>query len=805
MLIFQWFPVEQAVDQRLQEVLAHRSTGFFQYALLDEELDDMNEHEACEGVARYVGDSVAAKEHAHQEKEPHYKNALLHAEIHARRPEIVKVPAQQSWTRGWESAHRCGRVRGMWNLEFRAPGRELSVAELVARAWPQATPRQRDAAFAAGEVRLGNDIVRDSKTRVPPGTLCRVVAREGQQALAADKIAILQRGEDFCVVDKPRGWPSHEATPGGPDARTLVAAALACAVDEIWPVHRLDADVGGAWLIALSKAAAARLSESFASTDVQKEYRAVTPSLPWREGRFRAGIDGKPAETIFRVLSDDAADSEDERNDKNETCAVSLTLITGRTHQLRRHLCGARCSILGDSLYGGVMVAGGLRLYSRSISIEREGIHAIAPEPPGFRVTEPVYSVSSQPIEITVSHATAVALERGHPWILTDTETSDVGGLRPGSLVRARSVRGKDIGECRIEGPGRIAARVWSRVGKSRPNTAAASSITSRIKLALERRSKLIQGISSEQATTVFRLVHGEADGLPGLMIDRVGGDLRVLSMWRGTEAFEREAIDAVIETLGGDPPVVMVRHFADRPKGQFLSVEAYRGEPCPRPFSVEERGLLFEVDTGLADPFRSRPGFGLYIDQRANRDRITKRIRTATGGRWLNLFCHTGAFSIAALAAGADEVTSVDLSRPYLNTLERNLELNNIDSSRHQSIKLDVQRFVEKWSSRDRYDGIILDPPTAAAAGKQFWSVRKGQAQLVEQCLSHLTPKGTLLVCRNDHGAREDLRGLVNRAAAKAGVRLKRINEAGPGSDFPEVEGFREGNAFDGVIATRG
>ena len=288
-------------------------------------------------------------------------------------------------------------------------------------------------------------------------------------------------------------------------------------------------------------------------------------------------------------------------------------------------------------------------------------------------------------------------------------------------------------------------------------------------------------------------------------MVDRVGGELRVLSMWRGTEAFEREAIDALIETLGGDLPVVMVRHFADRPKGQFLSVEAYRGEPCPRPFSVEERGLLFEVDTGLADPFRSRPGFGLYIDQRANRDRITKRIRTATGGRWLNLFCHTGAFSIAALAAGADEVTSVDLSRPYLKTLERNLELNNIDSSRHQSIKLDVQRFVEKWSSRDRYDGIILDPPTAAAAGKQFWSVRKGQAQLVEQCLSHLTPKGTLLVCRNDHGAREDLRGLVNRAAAKAGVRLKRINEAGPGSDFPEVEGFREGNAFDGVIATRG
>ena len=686
----------------------------------------------------------------------------------------------------------------MWNLEFRAPGRETTAAELVARAWHRATPRQRNAAFAAGEVRLAGKIILDPKTRVAPGALLRVVAREGRQAPEAVKVELLQRGEDFCVVDKPTGWPSHEATPGGPDARTLAAAALHCDVDTIWPVHRLDADVGGAWLIALTRAAASRLSESFASTDVRKEYRALSPQLPWREGRFRAGIDGKSAETMFRVVADD---DPDERSDENDTCEVSLTLVTGRTHQLRRHLAGARCPILGDGLYGGVMVEGGLRLYSRSIEIESEGIHAIAPEPPGFRVAEPVFSLSKRPVEITVSDATAVALGRGHPWILTDTETSDVGGLRPGSLARARSVRGKDLGECRIEGPGRIAARVWSRVGNSQRGN---GSVASRVGSALERRSKLIQGVGREQATTAFRLIHGEADGLPGLMIDRVGDELRVLSMWRGTVAFEREAIDALVDTLGGAPSVVMVRHFSDRPKGQFLSVSAFRGAPSPEPFTVEERGLLFEVDTGLADPFRSRPGFGLYIDQRANRERIAERIRSSRGGRWLNLFCHTGAFSVAALDAGADEVTSVDLSRPYLRTLEHNLELNAIDASRHTTIKLDVQRYVEKWSARDRYDGIILDPPTAAAAGQQFWSIRKGQAQLVEQCLSHLTPNGTLLVCRNDHGARVSLRDMVKQAAAKAGVRLKSLSDAGPGRDFPEVDGFREGNAFDGVIATR-
>ncbi|MFP8876869.1 MAG: class I SAM-dependent methyltransferase, partial [Myxococcota bacterium] len=314
----------------------------------------------------------------------------------------------------------------------------------------------------------------------------------------------------------------------------------------------------------------------------------------------------------------------------------------------------------------------------------------------------------------------------------------------------------------------------------------------------------LIQGCSDKRGTTSFRLVHGEADGLPGLMIDRVGDELRVLSLWQGSAAFERETIDAIIDALGRNLGVVMVRHFSERPKGQFLSTFAYGGNPSDKPFVVKERGLLFEVDTGLGEPLRSRPGFGLYIDQRDNRESVANQILSTGGGRWLNLFCHTGAFSVAALAAGADEVTSVDLSNPYLMTLERNLELNTIDPSRHTAVKMDVQRYVEKLQKNDRFDGIIIDPPTASAAGKQFWSVRKNQARLVEECLKHLSPGGVVLVCRNDHGAKESLRNLVNRASQNAGVKLQGMIEAGPGADFPSIRAFREGEAFEGVFATR-
>ena len=681
----------------------------------------------------------------------------------------------------------------MRNLDFRAPGRVTSASELVSRAWPQATRQQRDAAFAAGEVRIAGEVIRTPMMRVPPGSRIQVAAREGQQRPAATEIQILQRGSDFCIVDKPRGWPSHEATPDGLDARELVAATLDLTVDTLWPVHRLDADVGGAWLIALSKEAASRLSLVFAQPGVEKEYRAIVPRLPWRSGRFRAGIDGKQAETIFQVITSEDEDS--------ETYEVSLTLVTGRTHQLRRHLAGARCAIIGDSLYGGILTAGGLRLYSRSITIASEGIEAVAPEPPGFQVSEAIYAEPNRTSEVLVSHATAVALSKGHPWILTDTETSDVGGMRPGSLVIARSVRGQRVGEFRIEGPGRIAARLWTQTEKTKRSSL---SITERVAAALRRRAELIKGSSDERATTCFRLAHGEADGLPGLMIDRVGDELRVLSMWPGSEAFERETIDAIIDALGGTLGVVMVRNFSERPKGQFLSTFVYGGTPSEKPFVVKERGLSFEVDNGLAEPLRSRPGFGLYIDQRDNRESVANQIRSTGGGRWLNLFCHTGAFSVAALAAGADEVTSVDLSRPYLMTLERNLDLNTIDSSRHTAVKMEIQRYVEKWQKNDRFDGIILDPPTASAAGKNFWSVRKRQAQLVEQCLKHLSPRGVILVCRNDHGAKESLRDLVNRASQKAGVKLQSMNDAGPGADFPSVRAFREGEAFEGVFATR-
>ncbi len=689
----------------------------------------------------------------------------------------------------------------MKNLHFRAPGAGGRLADLVSRGWRYALREQILEAIATGDVRVAGAAVRDPAKRVAGGAMIDVAAREGRAEPVAQGVEILQQGDDFCVANKPVGWPSHAATPGGRDARVLVAAQLGRPVEEVWPVHRLDADVGGAWLIALSEGAAARLSDAFASSQVHKEYRALAPLLPWPEGVLRAGVDGKDAETRFRIVAE-----------RGEVCEVSLTPVTGRTHQLRLHLAGAHCSILGDPLYGGIALSGGLRLYSRHLAISGEGIDAHAPEPADFLPTERVFPPAKKPVLLQVSHATVAALKRGHPWILTDSETSDVGAYAPGTLARVRSVRGEDAGLCRIEGPGRIAARVWhpapASPARSERGVPASGGerddVRARVQSALAKRSKLLRGMASTRATTVFRLVHAEADGFPGLAVDLLEDELRVLSLGRACDPLLAELVETLVEELPIDPAVVWVRHLAERPKGELHSVRTLRGVPRTAPFTVRERGLLFEVDNGLALPLRSRPGFGLFVDQRLNRERIADVIRARGGGRWLNLFCHTGSFSVAALAAGADRVTSVDLSRPYLNTLQRNLEHNRLDLQRHECVKLDAERYLDQLPRDVRFDGIVLDPPTAAAAGRRFWSVRSRQGKLIELCLQRLSAGGTLLTCRNDHGAKDPLREVVQRAAGDAKLRLRGLKDAPPGADFPRLAGFREGDAFEGVFATR-
>ncbi len=403
---------------------------------------------------------------------------------------------------------------------------------------------------------------------------------------------------------------------------------------------------------------------------------------------------------------------------------------------------------------------------------------------------------------LRVSEAAARALLRGHPWLTRDKESEDEGRFAHGGLVQLRDPEGKAVGAARVEAGPQLVARIWVPVSSARLEGAKPASIEERVARALERRERVKLIANGADA---LRLVHGEADALPGLFADRIGSVLRVLVAGRAALPLWERAAAALAQALraqlGAAPSVVLAMQLKPQPPGELLGVRLLSGPEPAEPLLVHERGLSFRADSGLAEPSRPHPGFGLFTDQRANRARVAERVRA--GGRYLNLFAHTGAFSSVLLSAGAGEVTSVDLSRPYLARLDENLRHSGLPLERHRGVKRDVRRFLSELPGDARFDGIVLDPPTAASAGRTFWSARQGMEELAAACLRHLAPGGFLLASSNDRRARGKLAGSLEAAAVAAGVELQ-LTPAPPSADYPNLRGFPEGTAFEAVLAVR-
>ncbi len=565
----------------------------------------------------------------------------------------------------------------MGAFRFRAPGARLTLAELLARAVPRAAAASLVREIRGGSVRVAGRVERDPACVVDPGARVAAELPEAAGKTAAPRLRL--RGADFAVL---------ESAPGGdaPDA------ALADAGDApLLPVFAGDGDARSLWLVALGEAARDRLAASLQRSGA-REARALIEAPPWRRGALEVG--GGPV-LGFEVIAEHEGVAE-----------VSLQTGTLAPHAVRETLARAGAAVLGDARFGGRLVAGGLRLWSARLRIPEEGID-VSCEAPGdaWPCGEPVFApeavrrgAAPEGGVLCVSRATLRALARGHPWILTDTETGDAGAFRPGALVELRGPGAQPGGLARIEGDGPIAARLWSR------GAGDGGSVEARVVAALARRRGLIDNAAASDGTDAFRLVHGEADSLPGLAIDRLGPCLRVLVTGRAALHTTGRAIDAVVRALAGalgaDPPVVEVVHLRERPAGVLECTRLSRGSldgdtPAARgSLIVRERGLLFDVDLGLEDPTRPAPGVGLFLDQRENRERVAAR---AAGGRWLNLFAHTGAFTAALLRAGAKEVVSVDLSAAWLRCLDATLARNGLDATRHRAVRGDSRRFFER------------------------------------------------------------------------------------------------------------
>ncbi len=298
----------------------------------------------------------------------------------------------------------------------------------------------------------------------------------------------------------------------------------------------------------------------------------------------------------------------------------------------------------------------------------------------------------------------------------------------------------------------------------------------------LERRWGLARSIEGPRPTTAFRLLHGEGEGLPGIALDRYG-EYALLQVDSDLPASFVQQLAERIASLGfrglylqirprgvGSPSAERLAHLA--PSAPRI------GAAAPRPMIVLEEGLPFEVRLG--------EGFatGLYTDQREARRWLRARCE---GASVLNLFGYTGAFSVAAAAGGARRTVTVDTSRPALRWAERNIALGGYGGE-HRFVRGDALETLDVMRlARERFDFVVLDPPTYGSSRRSRWRSLRDWPKLVAAACRVLASGGWIYASSNDRRlSHRTMRRALERGAEAAGRSLDALRERPPPIDYP-------------------
>lgn len=381
---------------------------------------------------------------------------------------------------------------------------------------------------------------------------------------------------------------------------------------------------------------------------------------------------------------------------------------------------------------------------------------------------------------LTVSPETARMLSLGHPWILADRHTARWPKAEPGCLANLVTEQGELLGTALLDPGARLVGRLLSRQSvEVSPHW---------LERCLEG-AELARRYLDLGETSTWRLVNGEGDGLSGLTIDRYGDFLLIqyyTVAWQPHLAALVEALCAVCRPRGiyAKFRPQQTRRLDAEPltRGRLLW-----GESAPADLTVQEHGLYYRVD--LVNDLHT----GLFLDQRANRMAFR---RLAAGGRVLNLFAYTGAFSLAAAAGGALQVTSVDAAGRYLDWAQDNFQRNGIDPAEHEFITGDCFAVLEQMAEAGRtFDLILMDPPSFSTTRKSRFTTSGGTAELVERAL-RLLPRGSLLVTSSNlrKMSLDDYLKELRKGASMAGRTLQVVKVGAQGGDFPFTAGFAEG-----------
>ena len=360
-------------------------------------------------------------------------------------------------------------------------------------------------------------------------------------------------------------------------------------------------------------------------------------------------------------------------------------------------------------------------------------------------------------------------LDAGHLWIYSnevDTRKTPLTGFEPGSLAAIQSSVGKTLGIGYVNPHSLICARLLTR----RPRSVIdAAFYERRLRSALQLRESLF-----EQAN--YRLVYGESDGLPGLVIDRYGDVLVVQITTAGMEAVRDLLLEVLHRVLA--PSGIVLRNDTPVRALEGLSQEPEIIGDVPETVTLEEGGVQFEV------PLAAGQKTGWFYDQRSNRLAMHKYVQNK---RVLDVFSYIGAWGLQAAAAGASEVCCVDSSPVAQSFLEKNAAANGlVDKVRHETgDAFDVLKSMRE--NKQRFDVVIVDPPAFIKRRKDIKTGEQGYARLNRLAMQVLAPDGILISCScSMHLAAERLQSILYQSARKQGRQMQLLERGFQAMDHP-------------------
>jgi 23S rRNA (cytosine1962-C5)-methyltransferase len=380
------------------------------------------------------------------------------------------------------------------------------------------------------------------------------------------------------------------------------------------------------------------------------------------------------------------------------------------------------------------------------------------------------------------------SLQRQHPWVFEGSIAR--GSADPGETVRVEDANGRFLAWGAYSGASMIRVRAWSFDEAERIER---SYFERRIARAVALRGRL------PIASNALRLVHGEADGLPGLIVDRYGDTLCAQFLAAGVERWKATIADGLLAATG----CTRLYERSDASvRGQEGLAEVtgwLRGEGSTD-IAIEEHG--WKLTLNLAQGHKT----GFYLDQRDNRALLGRWVRDRGCQQVLNAYCYTGGFSIAALAGGAAQVTSVDSSAPALERVAAHVQINGFAADRNDCVDADVNAFLRaSLAAGRRFDAIVLDPPKFAASAAHAERAARAYKDINRLALMLLAPGGLLFTFSCSGGISADLfHKIVAGAAIDAGADGVVVSRLGAAPDHPQTLYFPEGEYLKGLLVMR-